>query len=425
MSRSLFLALCLAVVASPARAQERPVPSGVPGQTLASLVSALEAGNPELGAGRREIDMRVARISSAGAPPDPTVTAGYMGGLLRPPFFPSSATPNGFRQVGVSQEIPFPGKLALRSQIAGTEAEAARWDLEGRRRALVSDLKTMYFEYQLAARSLDIVRRNRTLLDQYRRIAEAQFSVGKAIQQDVLKAQVEISALIERTLVLERERDILRARMNALLYRAPDTPIEAELTFLETPLPPTADTLRAEARARYPAIRRSEQVITRGQQVLALARRELRPDFAVNVTTQQGVKGMPWMYGVDVMAKVPIYWQRKQRPMIAEAAAALEAGRLMRDNAVADAEAAVTAEYVSAASSRRLMDLYTDSVLPQARLALESGLSSYQVGKAEFLTVLTDFMGVLTYELSLEAHLAQYHQALARLEALVGIPFIK
>ncbi|MEO6235487.1 MAG: TolC family protein [Vicinamibacterales bacterium] len=425
MRRSLLVMVCVAGVASAVRAQERPDASPVTGLTLASLVSALEADNPELGAARREIDMRVARISSAGAPPDPTVSVGYMSGFLRVPFFPSTATPSGFRQVGVSQEIPFPGKLALRSRIAGTEAEASRWDLEGRQRALVADLKSLYFEYQLAARSLDIVRRNRTLLDQYRQIAEAQFSVGKAIQQDVLRAQLEISALIERAVVLERQRDTLRARINALLYRMPDTPLDAELAFIAAPLPPTAEPLRAEALARYPAIRRSEQEIARGQQSLALARRELRPDFAVNVTTRQGVAGMPWMYGVDLMVTVPVFWQRKQRPMIAEAAAVLEAGRLMRDNTVAQAEAAVTEQYVAATSSRRLMDLYTGSVLPQARLALESGLSSYQVGRTEFLTVLTDFMSVLTYELSLEAQRAQYHQALARLEPLVGAAFIK
>ena len=123
--------------------------------------------------------------------------------------------------------------------------------------------------------------------------------------------------------------------------------------------------------------------------------------------------------------KLPIFWQSKQRPMIAEAAAALEAGRNMRDMAVADAEASVTDQFVAATSSGRLIDLYTDSVLPQARLTLESSLASYQVAKADFLTVLTNFTAVLTYELSLEEQRAQYHQALARLEPLIGSELIK
>ena len=131
------------------------------------------------------------------------------------------------------------------------------------------------------------------------------------------------------------------------------------------------------------------------------------------------------MYGVDVMVKVPLFWQRKQRPMVAEAAAGLEAGRRMRDTTVARAEAMVGELFVNATSARRLMDLYSGSVLPQAKLTLESALASYQVGKAEFLTVLTDFMSVLTYEIGLEEQRTQYHVALAGLEPLVAAEFIK
>ena len=405
-------------------AQERSA-TGASDQTLASLVAVLESANPEIKAARREIDMRIARIQSAGAPPDPTLSVGWMGGYLQPPFFPSEVTANGFRQLAISQELPFPGKLALRSQIASTDAAAARWDLESTRWRLTSELKQMYFEYQLAVRSLEIVRRNRVILDQYRQVAEARFSVGQAIQQDLLRAQLEISSLLERAVVLERQRDALRARINGLLYRPIDTPIDAELTYTETPLPSSAESLRAEALARYPALRRGEQEITKGQQSLALARKELRPDFGINVAAQQAVPGMASMWGAEFMVKLPIFWQRKQRPMIAEAAAALEAGRNMRDNAAAEAEAMVTEQYIAATSSRRLIDLYTDSVLPQARLTVESGFASYQVGKADFLTVLTNFTGVLTYELNLEEQRAQYHQALARLEPLVGTELIK
>src|SRR3970282_887536 len=113
---------------------------------------------------------------------------------------------------------------------------------------------------------------------------------------------------------------------------------------------------------------------------------------------------------------VPLFWRRKQRPMVAEAVAGLEAGRRMRDNTVALAGAMVGELHVHAAPARRLMDLYTGSVLPQARLTLESALASYQVGKAEFLTVLTNFVSVLTYEIGLEEQRTQDHVALAGLQ---------
>lgn len=420
-----FVLVCVLTVSLPGPGFAQQRASAGTDATLASLVAELSANNPELAAARREVDMRVARIAPAGAPPDPTLSVGYMSGFARPPFFPSSSTPNAFRQVGASQEIPFPGKLSLRSRIAAADADASRWSVEDTRLQLTAELKTMYFEYQFAARSLEIVRRNREVLDSFRQIAEARFSVGQAIQQDVLKAQLEISGLIERTTVLERQRDGLRARINALLYRTQDTPVDPELVFTAVALPPDVATLRAEALQRYPALKRDEQQISRSQQQLALARKEFLPDFGINVAVQQPVGGMPWMYGVDFMVKVPIFWQRKQRPMVAEAAAGLEAGRRMRENTVARAEAQVTELYVNASSARRLMDLYSGSILPQSRLTLESALASYQVGKAEFLTVLTNFVSVLTYEIGLEEQRTQYHAALAGLEPLVAAEFIK
>jgi len=175
----------------------------------------------------------------------------------------------------------------------------------------------------------------------------------------------------------------------------------------------------------YPALKRDERVIDRGQQALSLANKEVLPDFAVNVTSQTFTGGMPWMYGVDFMVRLPVFWQRKQRPLIAEAAAALESGRRMRDNTLSTAIARTTSEYLATTTSRRLADLYSDSTLPQARLALESSLASYQVGRLDFLSVLTNFLTVLTYELNYEEQTARAGQALARLEPLTGLELVR
>jgi outer membrane protein TolC len=392
---------------------------------LESLVSELERNNPELKATRREVDMRVARIAPAGAPPDPSLSFGYMGGVLRPPFFPSASTPDGFRGFGISQELPFPGKLALRSSVAATEADAARWNSDDVRVRLIAELKRGYFDYVLADRSLEIVGRNKQLLEQVREIAESQFRVGKAPQQDVLKAQLEISMLLERASMLQQDRATAQAALNGLLYRAPDTPVEMQTSFDAAPLPGDVQQFRALALDRYPGLRRDEQQIQRGQQGLQLARKEILPDFAVNLAAQQMVGGMPWMYGVDVMVTVPLFWQRKQRPMIAEAQAALDAGRRMRENTLAQTQSMVTQAYVMASTAERLLQLYSDSILPQARLTLESSIAAYQVGSADFLTLLMNFTSVLANELSYEQQQAQYRHALAQLEPFVGMTLIR
>jgi outer membrane protein, heavy metal efflux system len=393
--------------------------------TLPALVTELEQHNPELQAGRREIDVRLARVAPAGAPPDPTITAGFMSDLASVPFFPSGSAPNAFRQFSVSQEIPYPGKLGLRSQVAATEVTAERWNVEATRRRLIADLKSAYFDYAFADRAIAVVQRNKVLLDQVRQIAESQFSVGKGSQQDILKAQVEVSLLLERLTVLDQQRRTSQARINGLLYRDPETPLGPVAEYAPVTLPEDLEQLRSLERQQSPALKSQEQGITRGQQALALANRELRPDFGITVSTQKYGGGMPWMYGVDFMVKVPIYWERKQRPMVAEAAASLESARLMRNNTLATEQSQVTQEFLAATTSKRLADLYSDTILPQARLALESALASYQVGRVDFLTLLSNYQTVLTYEVSYEEQAARLRQALARMEPFVNQELVR
>lgn len=413
----------------PINAQAGPAPSVAPaasaqpasGTTLRDLVAELDRQNPEIAAARRSIDASVAAIAPAGALPDPTLSAGFMSGLRAFPFVPTADPSDSFRQLAASQEFPYPGKLSLRTKIAVTESDAQRWTAETTRRRLIADLKSAYYEYVFVDRSLEVLVRNKTRLDQFRQIADARYSVGRAMQQDVLKAQLEISLLIERQAVLNQQRTALRAQINGLLYRKPDTPLDVSLTYEPASLTHSVDELQALAAQNNPELKRDERMVDRGQQALALAKREVLPDFAVNVTAQQMVGDMPWMYGVDVMVKVPLYWQRKQRPLIAQAAAQLEGGRKMRENTLALAAAQITDTYAMADTSHRLVTLYGDSVLPQARLALESSLASYQVGGVDFLTVLTNFVTVLNYEINYEEQNARFHEALARLEPLVGV----
>jgi outer membrane protein TolC len=427
MSKSRVLAAVLAAVllSGPVAAQEPP-PIAPPSSTttLAALLDELDQNNREVLAMRREVDVRVARIGPAGAPPDPTIVGGYMGGLLRPPFFPSEATPNGYRAFGVTQEFPFPGKLRLRSQIAAVGVDVARWDYEATRRRVVATFKRELAEYGYLGRALAIVARNRTVLQQVRDIAQARVSVGKAAQQDIIRAQIEISMLTERETMLEREQRARRAAINALLYRDPGTPVP-DVPLAAAPDVPTEAQLRVLVPQGDPEIQRDAQGISQAQQSVALARKELLPDFGVNVTAQKMVGGMPWMYGADIMVRVPLFASRKQRPMIAEATAALEAARRTRENSIATGQARAIDALAGVTSSARLMMLYSDSVLPQARLALESSLSSYQVGTVDFLTMLTNVVSVLSYEISYEEQHARHLQALADLEPLTGLDLVR
>lgn len=415
---------CAALVLWPLVAVAQPPDANrAPATPLAELVAQIEASNPELAAARRDVDASIARIGPAGAPPDPTISAGYMSGFLRPPFFPSATTPDGLRQFGVTQEIPYPGKLAAKAAIASTVVERARWSVELKRVELVAALKAAYADLELAERSLVILNGTRGVLEQTHSHAETRFRVGRGPQQDVLRAQLEISMLIERRTMLLRDRRTAVAAVNAVLGRAADTEFSTVPPTFD-PLPPTVE-LQQLANEHNPRARRDDQQIASGQAALTLARKEIRPDFAVSVTTERKVGGMPWMYGVDLMATVPIFWQRKQRPMVAEATAMLGAARDMREATRVQADTELVIAAADAGAAIELMTLYADSILPQARLALESSMASYQTGAVDFLTLLANVTSVLTYDLAAQQQHALHLKALARIEPLTGLSLIR
>ncbi len=420
---SKFL-VCAVFVLLPSLAAAQPSDRNrAPATPLADLVAQVDALNPELAAARREVDASVARIRPAGAPPDPTIAAGYMSGFLRPPFFPSATTPDGLWQFGVTQEIPYPGKLAAKTAIASTVAERARWSVELTRVGLVAALKAAYADLELAERSLAILDGTRGVLEQAHSHAETRFRVGRGPQQDVLRAQLEISMLIERRTMLLRDRRTALAAVNAVLGRAPDTELSTVPVTYDPP--PQFAELQRLANEHNPQARRDDQQIASGQAALTLARKEIAPDFAVSVTTQRKVGGMPWMYGVDLMATIPVFWQRKQRPMVAEATAMLGAARDMREATRVQAEAELAIAAADAGAAIELMMLYGDSILPQARLALEAAMASYQTGAVDFLTLLANVTSVLTYDLASQQQHALHLKALARIEPLTGLSLIR
>jgi len=174
--------------------------------TLDELVQEALEHNPAIQAARRAVDAKRAMILPAQTLPEPTIGFQTMGNLIPPTL--QSGDPSSARTVSIEQEIPFPGKLGLKGKMATMEAEAELWNYEQTRRQVIADLKLAYYDLFLIHKSIEIVQKDKDLLQKFTQIAEAKYRVGQGIQQDVLKAQVEISKLIDRLTVLEQRRDI-------------------------------------------------------------------------------------------------------------------------------------------------------------------------------------------------------------------------
>src|SRR5208282_4739441 len=186
-----------------------------PPLSLAKLVQEATERNPEVLAARREVDAKRARIPQAGAWADPTVSLSYGGNAL-PPFKVMRADPSSARQVMAEQMIPYPGKTHLRTEIASREADAETLAYEAVERRVASEVKQAYFDLYYVDYSLATVRKDREALEGFEKVTEIRYSVGKAAQQDVLRAQLELTRLSQRVTVLTQQRRTLEAQLNSL-----------------------------------------------------------------------------------------------------------------------------------------------------------------------------------------------------------------
>ncbi len=416
-----LLALVPATAADQAAGTEDSPPAGV-SQLHALVREALER-NPEIQAARRAAEAKRARIPQARAWPDPKVSFSYGGNLL-PPLTLMRGDPSSIRQIIGEQEIPYPGKTRLRGEVAAREADAENFAYEAVWRRVAAEVKQAYFDLYFIDQSLSTLRKDRDLLEKFEKIAEIRYSVGKAAQQDVLKAQVEISKLTERQTLLEQTRQTLEAQLNSLRDRPVDSPVGEPREAPQSVLAYSLDDLLAAAQANFPALRQQRARVEGSRVVVDLARKEVRPNFSLGYAYMQR-SALPDMYGLTFSTTLPIFRRSKQDQAIAEAAANLESSRRMEANELTVLRYRVKQEHLQAQAAAQLLNLYSKGIVPQSSLAFESSLSTYQVGTTDFLTVISNFTTVLDYELAYHEQLANHEKALARLEELTGLTLIQ
>lgn len=391
-------------------------PAGLP--NLQQLIEQALENNPEIKAMQRRFDRVRARIPQAKALDEPILSVGYMGNLT--PFTLQTDDPSSGRTISISQDLPFPGKRSLRGKVASSEADAEWWAFEQTRRNVVAEVKDAYFDLYYLTKAIGVVRKTRILLEQFTKIAEVRYSVGKGIQQDVLKAQVEFSKLLEQQTMLEQRRQVAEARLNSLLYREPESPVGTPDELKPRDFPYSLAQLNETAVANYPELKAQRRKIEGAQYAIQLAKKEFYPDFSVGFTYVNR-PAMPEMYGINVGIKLPVFYAQKQRPALTEATASFEAEKRNLENTTTLLMFKIRDKYLAQTTAKRLLSLYSTTIVPQSSLSLESAIAGYEVGKVDFLTLLDSLVTLLNYELSYYEQLSNEEKAVAALERLVGV----
>ena len=391
--------------------------------TLNLAIEHALAGNPGLEEIKARAEALAAIPSQAGSMPDPTVNVG----LLNVPTsnFNLHSEDMTMLEMGVSQTIPFPGKLALREKIAEQEALAAADSIDEARLRLAREVKQSWWRLFYYDRALNLLDETERVFQQLIDIAQAKYKIGKGTQQDVLLAQLELSKLKNEKLELISLRHTQNARLNALLDRGPEIPVripgEAEFKLPDI----VESNLQDKALQIRPLFAQHQKMLDAAQTKVDLAKQDFYPDFTVgggyafrqNTPTGQSRSDFA---SVQLSMNVPIYANRKQAKAVDQRQSELlqEQYSLKDEHHKIQAEiAAKAAEYQQAKEKLLLLE---HEIIPQAQQTVDSLLAGYQVSQTNFTDLLRTQLSLFQYQTQYWQALSGTQQLLAELSAAIG-----
>lgn len=399
----------------------RATPGSQPPVPLNRLLKEAERANPRIIAARRAWQAAALVPSQASALPDPQFTVQQFSVGSPRPFAGFTNSNFAYIGFGVSQEVPYPGKLHLRGEIAKRGADVTRDQFESVRRDVIEQLKTAYFKLSNAQQTLSILRRDQKLLSEIEKIAEARYRVGQGNQADVLKAQLQETKLLRDLQLYEQQKETFEARLKQLLNRPPDSADIAAEEMTQTPFAYSFDQLRSLVARQNPGVRAQQDTVSRHALAVDLAKKDFYPNFDVQYMWQHTAEQFRDYYMLTFGVQVPIHWRRKQRPALAQAAEDLDSSRRSYEAQVQETYFEIRDQYLAAETAARVLTIYRQGLIPQATAAFKAGLASYQTGKEDFQTLLDSFRDVLNLDMEYWRTLADHETALAKLEQLTGI----
>jgi len=422
LGRSVSLLLLFAASGGAAFAQEPPSSHAGVATPLSELLAEAETNNPQIDAARQSWQAAKQVPTQVSTLPDPQFNLQHVSVGSPRPFAGYTNSDFAYVGLGVSQDIPYPGKLRLKGEIAKREADVSQQQVESVRRAVLADLKGTYFQLAYLSKTLTILEQDGELLKQVEQAADARYRSGMGTQQDVLQAQLQKTKLLREIAMHHLQVGKLEAHLKQLLNRLQDSPDVETVDLAATPLAQTYDELLIAAQAQNPELAGAQKMFEKQSLQVDLAHKDFYPDFNVQYMWQRTDPAQfRAYYMLSVGIKVPIYRSRKQRPELAQAQSEQLRARSELQAQSQQIASELRSQYVIVQQTSELLKIHREGLSPQARSEFQAGLAAYESNKQEFQGLLTAFLDVLHLDEDYWQNVAEYETAIARLEQLTGL----
>ena len=385
---------------------------------LESLIREAEAKNPEIRVVTHSYQAAVHGSKAAGALPETKITMQQLNAGSPRPFAGYTNSETTFIGIGVSQDLPWPGKRKLREQVSGLQAQSLLDQSKAVDLNIVEQLRIAYYRLSYLQQDLMILTRDDKLLNDMEQIAEAQYRVGKGNQQEVLRAQLQHTQILEAMSSNRSRQAVEEAELKRLLNRDQGSPDIVTEPLQESALPADPNEALRLAAERNPEIAARKALLASADKSVQLAHKEFRPDFGIQYFYENTDRRFRDRYLAGVTFTFPNRGRRR-----AELAQALEQQKSA--DAALDAEtqtrmAGARQQYDIAKISAEQLKIYREGLLPQAQATFHTAMAAYQANRQDFETLLSSFRDVLSLEEQYQLQLSEHETALARLESLTG-----
>lgn len=378
--------------------------------------------NPKIKSMTHIVDAQRHRIAPEGALPDPVLSFSVKNmGLDR--WMVGQDVMSGVG-VSVSQMVPFPGKLKLKSEVAAQKAYRTEEGLRAAKLAVVREVKELYARLFYYQKARELLIKKKDILENALKTAEAKYAVGQGVQPDIFKAQVEISGIEEMVLTMDGMAQSAKASLNSALDFPPENPLAMSEEIPLTSLPMDLKQIQAAASKNSPLLRNAALMIEESHLEVAMAKKEFYPNFMIQAGKDfRGV--LPDMYEVMIGVEIPLFYRQKQANLLEESVARLSSSQQDLNSMKDDLNAMLSENFLMAKTSENLIKLYKEKIIPQTTLALESSMANYRVNKVDFLMLLSDINALFSTQMEYFKNLTNLWAAAAKIEELTSLELIK
>lgn len=416
-TRRILLALTAAAATLPVFAQQ-----GIP-LTLAEAEDLALAAEPGQQAMRARAAALEERAVVAGKLPDPMLRLG----LNNFPIESGGFRTEGMTHAAVGLQQAFPaGKTRFhKARQFDLLAAAMSENADTRGRNVLTAARRAWLDLFYWERARRLVSESRPLFDDLVTVTRSLYSVGRKNQQDVLRAELELSRLDDRLIDIERQRSGARAALSEWIGDHAGRPVALKLPKWDQ-LPPL-ESLEGTL-PDHPALRAADARVQALNAGVDVAKQRSRPGWALNLgySYREGMlpSGEPRsdFISLGVSVDLPFFSKKSVDSTLSAALQERSAAESSRDQLLRALQSQLAVEHARWQELTRRLTLYDTRILRQAADNAEASMLAYQSDRGDFAEVMRAYIDDLNTRIDHIRLQVERTQSYAVLANLGGLP---